>query len=74
MVNGTIQLLRELKKSETTNCSSYFLTVPYIPGGRNLEGKLHHDFAHLRVRPDGEWFFGAQDLLTFVELETNCPG
>jgi hypothetical protein len=47
MVNGTIQLLRELKKSETTNCSSYFLTVPYLANwafamliGKNADGAL----------------------------------
>jgi sRNA-binding protein len=34
-------------------------------GGRNLERKLHRQFAHIRAR--GEWFHRTPELLTFIE-------
>ena len=50
-----------------TGSSNSLRLIGSIPGGKDLESKLHSDFAHLKLK--NEWFHATQGLRGFIEIE-----
>lgn len=40
--------------------------IHHMPGDLKKEHELHERFAHLRVRPNGEWFQLSEEIMNFI--------
>jgi hypothetical protein len=53
-----------------TGNASQFKLLGTLRGGRELEHEIHRKFNHLRIRQDGEWFYGFDELRDYIAK--NC--
>ncbi len=59
--------LSELQTGNSNNLEAILL----LEGDLNREKELHDKFEHLRVRPNGEWFYPEDDLIGYINDPKN---
>lgn len=53
-------------KQLSTGCPEKLYLLGYITGTKKTEKQLHSQFERIRIRKNGEWFHGQQELIDYI--------
>lgn len=68
----TLSPVKRLKQLNTGSSTQLYL-LGYISGTMQTESDLHKRFNSIRVRQNGEWFYGTDDLIDYINQVNEWP-
>ena len=68
----TLSPEKRLKQLNTGSSNQLYL-LGYISGTMQIESDLHKKFNSIRVRNNGEWFYGTDELIDYINEVNEWP-